>query len=81
MRSRWALHSSNSTWKRRGAPYETASHYMEPLVKLPRLAERNLEAITWLLLGNLVTRRVQYPIFKVSGPKYHTLNGIWDQRP
>ena len=29
--------------------------------------------------GSLVPRGSEYPIFKDSGPKYHTLNGIWDQ--
>ena len=30
---------------------------------------------------NIIPRGSKYPIFKASGPKIHTLNGIWDQRP
>ena len=28
---------------------------------------------------HLIPRGSKYPIFKVSGSKNHTLNGIWDQ--
>ena len=28
-----------------------------------------------------IPRGAKYPIFEVSGPQNHTLNGFWDQRP
>ena len=31
--------------------------------------------------GPTVPRGSKYPIFEVSDPKNHALNGIWDQSP
>ena len=29
----------------------------------------------------VLPRGSKYPMFEASGPKYHTLDGIWDKRP